>query len=196
MKNFMADNKENTLQQIKYDTIYRRLFAKILDYILIAIIIKIITLFLPETTYNFNFENPDIIDPLIKNSNPFLDIWTDYSDLIVSFIIISYFVIFNFFSGQTVGKMIVNVKIRDIDEIKKLNFLQAVLRNLSDIFFALITFFIEVEYLPIILISIWTVANLIQVFSNKRHLTIDDLIAKTVVLRVSNSETEIDIVEN
>lgn len=192
----MADNKENTLQQIKYDTIYRRLFAKILDYILIAIIIKIITLFLPETTYNFNFENPDIIDPLIKNSNPFLDIWTDYSDLIVSFIIISYFVIFNFFSGQTVGKMIVNVKIRDIDEIKKLNFLQAVLRNLSDIFFALITFFIEVEYLPIILISIWTVANLIQVFSNKRHLTIDDLIAKTVVLRVSNSETEIDIVEN
>ena len=192
----MADNKENTLQQIKYDTIYRRLFAKILDYILIAIIIKIITLFLPETTYNFNFENPDIIDPLIKNSNPFLDIWTDYSDLIVSFIIFSYFVIFNFFSGQTVGKMIVNVKIRDIDEIKKLNFLQAVLRNLSDIFFALITFFIEVEYLPIILISIWTVANLIQVFSSKKYLTIDDLIAKTVVLRVSNSETEIDFVEN
>ena len=178
------------MEQSKYDTIYRRLFAKIFDYILIGIIIVIITLFLPETTYNFDFENPNIGNPLLKNPSTFLDVWTNYSDLIISFILVSYFVLFNFFSGQTVGKMIANVKIWDVDETKKLTFFQAILRNLSDVFFALITFFLDVEYLPIILISIWTIANLIQVFSNKKYRTIDDLIARSVVLKISNPQSE------
>ncbi|MNY71949.1 hypothetical protein D3C86_2104000 [compost metagenome] len=86
--------------------------------------------------------------------------------------------------------MIANVKVWNIDETKKLSFIQAILRNLSDICFVLITFFLDLEYLPIILISVWTVANVIQVFSNKKLRTIDDLIAKTVVLRIFDNDSE------
>ena len=178
------------MQQAKYDTIYRRLFAKIFDYILLGIIIKIITLLLPETSYSFDFKHPNISNALVQNSNLYLDLWTEHNDLIVSFLLISYFVLFHFFCGQTIGKMITNVKVWNLNETSKINFLQAFLRSLSDVFFAIITLSLDVEYLPLILISVWTVANLIQVFSNKKFRTIDDLIAKTVVLKISNPESE------
>lgn len=181
------------MEQIKYDTIYRRLFAKIIDYVLIGIIIKIFTLFIPETTYNFNFENPTFPEALTENPNSLLTFWTAFGELMTSIFLISYFVLFHYFGGQTVGKMITNVKVFDINETKKIDFKQAILRNVPDIFYALTIFFISFEYLPFTLLSIWNIANLIQVLSNKQYRTINDLLAKTVVIRNLRTEKEAEI---
>lgn len=178
------------MELTKYDTSYRRFFAKIFDYVLLISVLWIISALLPQPSYSFDFNNPNPEKLLTKDSGSALDIWTEYNDLIKSFLVISYFVLFHFFAGQTVGKMIANVKVWNIDETKKLSFLQAILRNLSDICFVLITFIFNLEYLPIILILVWTVANLIQVFSNKKLRTIDDLIAKTVVIRIFDNDSE------
>ena len=172
------------MTEVKYDTFYRRIFAKITDYILIGILIKIFTLFIPDSTFQFDFNNPNFEKGLIQNSNPLLDYWTAYGETTSSVILILYFIIFNFLFGQTIGKMIVSVKIRDISEENKITFIQAILRNISDITFAIFSIFITYEYINIILILIWLVANLIQILSNKKYRTIDDLIAKTVVLRI------------
>ena len=185
------------MEQIKYDTIYRRFFAKIIDYFLIGILAKIFAfIFVPQTTYTINLDIKEGENPLIENPNTILDFWINYGELAISLFLILYFVLFHFFFGQTLGKMITNVKVFNVNETQKLNFSQAILRNTPDLIFALIVYFISLEYLPIIIISIWNISNLIQVFSSKKHLTINDLISKTVVLKIQqekiiiNNQTE------
>ncbi len=181
--------------EIKYDTFYRRIFAKITDYVLIGILIKIFTLFIPERTFHFDMNNPEFGKELTPNPNPLLDFWTNYGEITSSVLLILYCVYFNYFFGQTIGKMIVNVKIWDSSENKRISFLQAILRNSSDIAFLIITLLMPYKYFQIALIVIWILANLIQVLSNKKYRTIDDLIAKTVVLRVFENQT-VELNEN
>lgn len=171
------------MEQMKYDTIYRRFFAKIIDYILLLIVGYVLTIFLAETTYSFDIDNtkiPQITDPV-------LNFWTNYGDLVLSTILIIYFVVFHVFGGQTPGKMITGVKVWDISENKKITLKQSFLKSFPDISFALITFLFSYEYLPLALICLWNIANLIQVFPDKKHRTINDLIAKSIVLRTSDN---------
>lgn len=177
------------MEQNKYDTIYRRLFAKIIDYTLIGIILKVFSLiFIPQTTYSINFDVQDGQNPIIENPNDNLNFWIEYGELTTALLLILYFIIFNYFFGQTIGKMITSVKIWNIDETTKLSFGQALLRNIPDLIYALIIFFISYEYLPFALIAIWNITNLFQVFSNKKYRTINDLIAKTVVLKIQQEK--------
>ncbi|MEG1592401.1 RDD family protein [Chryseobacterium sp.] len=171
------------MEQVKYDTIYRRFFAKIIDYILLLIVGYVLTIFLPPTTYSFDFDNAKIQ----QSTDPVLNFWTNYGDLVLSTILIIYFVAFHLFGGQTPGKMMTGVKVWDMSENKKITFKQSFLRSLPDISFALITFLFSYEYLPLVLICIWNIANLIQVFPDKKHRTINDLIAKSIVLKTSDN---------
>ncbi|MFL9833229.1 RDD family protein [Chryseobacterium terrae] len=171
------------MEQTKYDTIYRRFFAKIIDYILLLIVAYIFTIFLPESAYSFNLDNDNIPQIVPQSTDPLLSFWTSYGDLILSIILVIYFIAFHLFVGQTPGKMITGVKVWDISENKKINFKQAFLRSLPDISLALITFFFSYEYLPFTLICIWNIVNVTKVLSDKKHRTINDLIAKSIVLR-------------
>lgn len=171
------------MEQVKYDTIYRRFLAKIIDYILLLTVGYILTIFLPPTTYSFDIDNTKIP----QNTDSVLNFWTNYCDLVLSIILIIYFVAFHFFGGQTLGKMITGVKVWDMSENKKITFKQSFLRSLPDISFALITFLFSYEYLPLVLICLWSIANLIQVFPDKKHRTINDLIAKSIVLKTSDN---------
>ncbi|OBW40939.1 RDD family protein [Chryseobacterium sp. MOF25P] len=171
------------MEQVKYDTIYRRFLAKIIDYILLLTVGYILTVFLPPTTYSFDIDNTKIP----QNTDSVLNFWTSYGDLVLSIILIIYFVAFHFFGGQTPGKMITGVKVWDMSENKKITFKQSFLRSLPDISFALITFLFSYEYLPLVLICLWNIANLIQVFPDKKHRTINDLIAKSIVLKTSDN---------
>lgn len=170
------------MREAKYDTFYRRFFAKIIDYFLIILIIGLFALLIPKDTYQFNYNNLNSENPIIQNPNPISDFWAEYGNLISSLLLIIYYIIFNFFYGQTIGKMIVNVKIWDISETKKINFIQAILRNSPDIVFAIVTFFIVNQYIEIAIASLWILINLIQIFTNKKYRTLEDLIASTVVL--------------
>lgn len=171
----------------RYDTVYRRLFAKMFDYIIFAPIFWILNwVFIPNTTYNFNIEVKEGELPFVENPNPTLDFFYQYGELSISLFLIFYFVLCHFFFGQTLGKAITNVKVWDVSEEKKITFFQALVRNVPDLFYCFTIFFIEVEYLPFTLLAVWNITNVIQVFLSKKYRSINDLIAKTVVLKVQN----------
>jgi uncharacterized RDD family membrane protein YckC len=175
--------------QNKYDIIFRRLFAKILDYIVFGIFSWLLVwIFVPETTYRFEKNTQNGEFSFVENSNVNSDFFLQYGEISLSLFLIVYFIVSHFFFGKTLGKAIFNVKVFDVEQKKPITFLQAFLRNTPDLIYALFIFFNHYHYLPFALLLIWNISNLIQVFSNKKYRTINDLFAKTVVLKTVKSE--------
>lgn len=178
------------MENHKYDTFYRRFFARIIDYFLVILVLKIFTMFIPETQYTI--EGFDIAQGIKEVPDPMRDFWIHYSEAVESLVLIIYFVLFHYFGGQTIGKMIVSVKVMDFNKENRISFYQALLRNLVDVVFLILILFVSNEYITGGLGLIWLVANLIQIFSNKKFRTIEDLIANTVVLRIFSDKVIVE----
>ena len=178
------------MENLKYDTFYRRFFARIIDYFLVILVLTIFTVFIPETQYTI--VGFDVAHGIKEIPNPMRDFWIHYSEAVKSLVLIIYFVLFHYFGGQTIGKMIVSVKVLSFNEENKISFYQALLRNLVDIIFLILILFVSNEYITGGLGVSWLVVNLIQIFSNKKYRTIEDLIANTVVVRIFSEKAIVE----
>jgi uncharacterized RDD family membrane protein YckC len=105
-----------------------------------------------------------------------------------------YFVIMHARFGQTVGKMLMKVRVVDVSE-SPLKFRQAFVREIPQLFFVIASFipFLMTNIIaaadpPITLISIfvliWGVADIAVFFSNPKRRALHDLIAGSVVINL------------
>lgn len=115
---------------------------------------------------------------------------------------ILYFIIMHGLFGQTVGKMLMKVKVLDISE-SSLKFRQAVLRDLPQILFIIGSFIFMnplllstgemttealdyFKYPLVILMLLWGFADVIVFFTNDKFRALHDYIAGSVVVKINN----------
>ena len=168
----------------KYQTLFPRLAAIILDIILL----------LPLA----------IIEQLIKSAE-----FSPSSKWALFFIInlaqTIYFIVMHGLYGQTVGKMLMKVKVLDFSEAP-IKFRQSILRDLPQILFtvgsAVFLYPLSLNEIDpnspdywknpfFILITVWGVADMIAVLTNDKRRALHDYLAGTVVVRTNqNSDAE------
>ena len=162
----------------KYRTGQKRIWAAIVDGIL----------FMP-----FLLVDRFLISP---TTNEYLIIsWQTFT----VFIPIFYSIIAHYKYGQTIGKWVAGVKVLDISETKTINLRQSILRDSFYLTVELIGFFYfifmvvkngDTQYFfdgfndfagtPFL---IWTLLELITMFTNTKRRAIHDFLAKSVVVR-------------
>lgn len=113
-----------------------------------------------------------------------------------------YFITMHGLFGQTVGKMLMKVKVLDVSE-SPLKFRQAILRDLPQILFVIGSFvFMSSALLSteeaaaessdyfrhplVILMLIWGFADIAVFFTNEKYRALHDYIAGSVVVRIKN----------
>ncbi|HEX8249857.1 MAG TPA: RDD family protein [Pyrinomonadaceae bacterium] len=114
---------------------------------------------------------------------------------------IIYFIVMHGLFGQTVGKMLMNVKVLDVSEAP-VKFRQAILRDLPQLLFIIGSFIFLyplslVEIDPnspaywknpfFILIFVWGIVDLLAVLTNEKRRALHDYIAGTVVVRINQN---------
>ena len=162
----------------KYQTGQKRIWAAIVDGIV----------FMP-----FLLVDSFLISPA---TNEYLIIcWQTFT----VFIPILYSIIAHYKYGQTIGKWVAGVKVLDISETKRINLRQSILRDSFYLTVELIGFF---YYLLMVVRSgdtqyffdgfsefsgtpflIWTLLELVTMFTNNKRRAIHDFLAKSVVVR-------------
>lgn len=142
-----------------------------------------------------------ILSNIITREDPFQSLdWITVVGVLGVFLPLLYSVGMHYLYGQTVGKMFVNVTVVDAATEGRISFAQAVKRDsiliglvlLDVILYLLVLFYptlsehsvvVEcrgwVDFLPLL----WTVAELLTMFSNSKGRSIHDFIASTVVIR-------------
>jgi len=167
----------NEIANNRYNTFWRRFFANWIDGIVIGIL---------------GF----VIKPFENASSPTLINLIYFVSLLIPYL---YSILLHGYSGQTIGKMIVGVKIFDKSENSKINFKQAFLRDIIPLSGGLVLFLLSVSgfltnqgivtLTAILFMTImvsWTVLEIItMLFSDKRR-ALHDFIAGTVVLRIKD----------
>lgn len=108
-----------------------------------------------------------------------------------------YFVVMHALFGQTVGKMLMKVKVVDLTEAP-IGFKRAILRDIPQIiftFFSLVPFLtaplsenpeLQVNILTLGLMA-WSFADIAVFLSNEKRRALHDYIAGTVVVRIDDS---------
>ncbi len=186
----------------------KRVGGYILDSIFIAIITSIINLFKTKGNAPVVDANNDFVKFVKETAEYNLKLEKDNLNiaLIVLAVGILYYVVFNYLlNGQTLGKLILNTRIVRLENLEKANFLQILLRNSISILFSVLPIIIVASltvseengilYMGLntflmILSGILTLASLILIFNSMDQRTIEDRIAKTIVVNGDiNKET-------
>lgn len=168
----------------KYRTLAPRFGALILDLILL----------LPLAIFDEQIKNAGFSQP-VK--------WALF--FIIGLAEIMYYVVMHGLYGQTVGKMLMKVKVLDISEAA-VKFRQALIRDLPPLLFTAGSFVLFYPLNPneidpnspdywknpfLTLILIWSVADLLSALTNVKRRALHDYLAGTVVVRLNqNSEAE------
>jgi uncharacterized RDD family membrane protein YckC len=105
--------------------------------------------------------------------------------------------LFHGFTGQTIGKMVIGIKIFDKSEKLKISFGQAILRDIVPLGLTLIIYLISIlglsrdnseltfsSLLILYILVIWSILEIITLLFNKKHRALHDIIAGTVVLKI------------
>jgi|LSQX01.2.fsa_nt_gb uncharacterized RDD family membrane protein YckC len=163
------------MKEIRYDTLYRRIVAKIIDYAILFFFIWLFSIFVPNDYYKYNYETESLE---LKGQ-----FFHKYYDIIVGLFIAFYFISFHFLFARTFGKLITDVKLWDVNEKDKINFFHAFKRNIIDIILCVGLYFVSVDWISSILLLGWFLANFIQFCTNEKKRSLEDLIAGTVVLK-------------
>lgn len=167
---------ERVYQIEKYHTFWPRFWAALIDFFVVSLSLMTAFMFLSEF-------------PLIT--------------AILNVLSVLYYCLLHGFQGQTLGKMVMNVRAVHEDEMRKISFKQAFMRDiiplgivalqialfivfsistkfsLSFSFNGLSTSFQGVPFL-------WALAKLITMLIHEKLRGVHDLIAKTVVIRVKD----------
>jgi uncharacterized RDD family membrane protein YckC len=167
---------------VKYQTFRRRFWAGVIDGFV----------FLPFTIFYSYFI-------LSSRKAPVLILWIIFSHSIYW----SYSVFFHSRYGQTIGKMVLHLKVLDISETRIPTFKQALLRDAGGIaqsylevgnFIFLVTTgiyfrkpkqFTTSEIALIILSLVWYTIEIRTLAKNRERRAFHDLLAKTVVVRTN-----------
>ena len=154
----------------KYQTVFRRVIALLIDGIFIIAPFSLISQYI---TIDNNVTNTVFL--VSKTFVPFI-----------------YFIVMNYLFGQTLGKMVVNIKIVDISETRNISIKQAFLREsiwigLSFIEFVFIKTFSNSSWVDVIslydtLVFIIIIIIIIAMLKNEKRCAIHDFIAETVVV--------------
>lgn len=175
----------------KHDTLYRRAFARIIDFIIFAILNFIISLILslfrkPRTMGLVIGEdnNPRIEMSNLNNTHfSLIEDWFTHNNFYTNLLFIVYMIFMNYYFGKSLGKMCTNLKVMNINEVDKISFLSAIKRSLFGLLYLPILYFFEDNLFVTIGIFIYFILNTFQVLSNNKKLTFEDLFAKTVVIK-------------
>lgn len=112
-----------------------------------------------------------------------------------------YFIVMHGLFGQTVGKMLMKVKVLDVSE-SAIKFRQAVIRDLPQVLFTIGSFIFLYPLSPdqidpnspdywknpmFILIFVWGVSDALAVLTNDKRRALHDYLAGTVVVRVERN---------
>ncbi|MBW8323705.1 MAG: RDD family protein [Prolixibacteraceae bacterium] len=106
--------------------------------------------------------------------------------------------------GQTLGKMVLKVKLVDVSEACPVTFQQAIMRDIVGIGItcvALVYFIISLQNTELITKNyddfmspwsfLWLLLELVTMLSNPKRRAIHDFIAHTVVVRISNESHDV-----
>lgn len=117
----------------------------------------------------------------------------------INFVNIFYFIILHAVYGQTVGKMLMKVKVLDVAETK-LRFTQAVIRDVPQLLFVSASLIPAINQdfgipdAPLnpvaIAVLIWGLADIAVFFATPKHRALHDLIARSVVVRLGSDSAE------
>lgn len=167
----------------KYNTFIPRLVALMLDMILLAPLI--------------------IVDDWLKTH------FADSARLPIFITILNltgpvYVILMHFYFGQTVGKMLMKIKVLDISE-NPIKFYQSVLRDLPQLISVFVfglfgnpDYFMDGKFNPAefsanpvgnsfyVLFAVWGLADIVVFFTNDKRRALHDFIAGTVVVRVKH----------
>jgi uncharacterized RDD family membrane protein YckC len=149
----------------KYQTILKRIIALILDGIFTIVPFSIIAQYT-------NIENESVNNLFIlsKTFLPFI-----------------YFILMNYLFGQTLGKMVVSIRIVDVSETRKISFKQAIIRESIWIGLGFIDFIINktfantswrnvISLFDLIIIA-FIIGIIIATLKNEKRRAIHDIIA-------------------
>jgi uncharacterized RDD family membrane protein YckC len=164
----------------RYSTFWPRFFASIIDGIIFAVV-----LFLESKLIGFDYDSGD-------------KFWQNLNYLQVAI----YATLMHGFFGQTVGKMICNVKVLNFSDESEIGLKQAFRRESVNLFISamLVMFGIIIPYLidaegnmsnstAIIMVTFvfaslaWWIAEFITMLFNEKRRAVHDFIGKTVVVR-------------
>lgn len=171
---------ENAMLRVKYSTFWRRFFANTIDGLVFIPI-----LFIESRLFNFEFSSSNTTFQMFNS---------------IQFVI--YAIIMHGLCGQTIGKMICNVKVVDHETEYDISMRQSIRRSSVDIFltltFALLisitsivptanndySILLGVGILSLAFASIaWTLSEFISMLFNKKRRALHDFIGQTVVIR-------------
>lgn len=160
----------------------RRFLAAILDAIIVSVPLMVITMNAARVG-NFTV--------------------IQWSAVLFPFLQIFYSVFNHYKSGQTWAKSLLNIKVVDVSENRKLTLKQAVYRDSVWIFFAvagLLVFIIEennpnadnpvlrtIGYISDNFASTWFILEIVTMFTNKKRRAFHDYLAGSVVVRVEGN---------
>lgn len=167
----------NKIAVDRYSTLGDRLFANMID----GFILRLLGFMISFINVSDSFFNSKILLP-IALLYPVL-----------------YTILFHGFAGQTIGKMIIGIKIFDKSEKVKNSFGQAVLRDIVPLGGMLVFYLISIFGLTsnssvltfstlflLYIIVIWSLLEIITLLFNKKHRALHDIIAGTVVLKIND----------
>jgi uncharacterized RDD family membrane protein YckC len=162
----------------KYDTFSARFGANIIDGLFLRLIgFVLVHLNTSESLF--------VISPM---------------NMIILFFPYLYTILLQGFTGQTIGKMFMGIKIFDKGELVKISFMQAVLRDIVPLG---LTFALYLLFSPLVLsdgsesvtlsalsllyiLAIWSIVEIISLLFNKKRRALHDFIAGTVVLNIKD----------
>ena len=166
----------------KYQTGLKRFWAAILDGI-VFVPFLLLEQWIYKTSSNISI----------------LFIWATF----ILFAPLLYSIILHYKYGQTYGKWVTGIKVLDIDEKRKLTFLQSIYRDSFYLLVALIGLFyysfllmqpgdkknILNDYSSFADMPVfwWTVIELITMLTNSKRRALHDFIAKSIVVRTGKS---------
>lgn len=168
----------NEVSEDKYDTFSARFGANIID----GLILRLIGFVLVHLNTS---DSIFVINPM---------------NIIILFFPYLYTILLQGFTGQTIGKMFMGIKIFDKDERVKISFMQAVLRDIVPLGLTLALYII---FSPLVLsdgsesvtlsalslmyiLAIWSIVEIISLLFNKKRRALHDFIAGTVVLKIKD----------
>lgn len=165
----------NKISVDRYSTLGDRIFANMID----NFIFRLLGFLISFISISDSFFNSQILLPI-----------TLFSPVLYS-------ILFHGFTGQTIGKMIIGIKVFDKSETIKNSFGQAVLRDIVPLGAMLVFYILSILGLTndssaltfsslflFYIIVIWSLLEIITLLFNEKQRALHDYIAGTVVLKI------------
>jgi uncharacterized RDD family membrane protein YckC len=169
-------------ERLKYRTFWLRFFAALIDGLIIVVPLMVLAYVLKE--FGLNTESVD-----------------EGTDFAIACLGLIYIVAMHAKFGQTVGKMVAEVKVVRVTDEGDIGLRESLLRSIVPILVVVITlaFWVTYFFLPstlvitafsysmilvAILLQFWDLSEMITMLLNKKRRAIHDFIARTVVVRI------------